>query len=126
MLPSFLLTERQVHDSGFTSALDLGMSINEPIEIILGITHAKEQQSLDLTVWGSEDGQSWGDRPLLAFPQKYYCGTYQMALHPGRKGVRFLQARWNVSRWGHAMKAPVFEFYIMARDLQARSMARTA
>jgi hypothetical protein len=126
MLPSFLLTERQVHDSGFTPSLDLGTLINEPIEIILGITHAKEQQSLDLSVWGSEDGQSWGDRPLLAFPQKYYCGTYQMALHPGRKRVRFLQARWNVTRWGHASKSPVFEFYIMARDVQARSMARTA
>jgi hypothetical protein len=126
MLPSFLLTERQVQDSGFTPALDLGISINEPIEIILGITHAKEQQSLDLSVWGSEDGQSWNDRPLLVFPQKYYCGTYQMALHPGRRRIRFLQARWNVTRWGHASKQPIFEFYIMARDLQARSMARTA
>jgi hypothetical protein len=106
--------------------MDLGTNINEPIEIILGVTHAKEQQSLDLTVWGSEDGQSWGERPLLTFPQKYYCGTYQMALHPGRKRVRFLQARWNISRWGMGSKLPVFEFYIMARDLQARSMARTA
>ena len=52
MLPSFLLTERQVHDSGFTAALDLGTSLNEPIEIILGITHAKEQQALDLPVLG--------------------------------------------------------------------------
>lgn len=125
MLPSFLLSERQVHDSGFTPCLDLGTTISEPIEIILGITHAKEQQSLDLTVWGSEDGQSWGDHPLLVFPQKYYCGTYQMALHPGRR-IRFLQARWTVSRWGYGSKPPVFEFYIMARDLQARSMARTA
>jgi len=126
MLPSFLISERQVQESGFSPATDLVTPINEPIEIILGITHAKEQQSLDLSVWGSEDGQNWGDRPLVAFPQKYYCGTYQMVLHPGRKRVRFLQARWNVSRWGHALKAPVFEFYIMARDLQARAMARTA
>ena len=126
MLPSFLLTERQVHDSGFTPALDLGTPITEPIEIILGITHAKEHQSLDLTIWGSEDGQAWGDRALLAFPQKYYCGTYQMALHPGRKRIKYLQARWNVSRWGQGPKTPVFEFYIIARDLQARSMARTA
>ena len=126
MLPSFLLTERQIHDSGFTPALDLGTTLTDSIEIILGITHAKEQQSLDLTVWGSEDGQDWGDRPLLAFPQKYYCGTYQMALHPGRKRVRYLQARWSVGRWGHGSRSTVFGFYIMARDLQARSMARTA
>jgi hypothetical protein len=126
MLPSFLLNECQVHDSGFSPPTDLGIVIDEPIEIVLGVTHAKERESLDLSVWGSEDGQEWGDRPLLAFPQKYYCGTYQMALHPGRKRVRFLQARWNVSRWGHIQKAPVFAFYVMARDLQARAMARTA
>ena len=126
MLPTFLLTERQVQDSGFTPGLDLGTPINEPIEIILGITHAKEQQGLDLSVWGSEDGQSWGDRPLVVFPQKYYCGTYQMALHPGRRRIKYLQARWNVMRWGHVAKSPMFEFYIMARDIQARSMARTA
>jgi hypothetical protein len=126
MLPSFLLTECQVHDSGFSPAMDLGVVIDEPIEVVLGVTHAKERESLDLSVWGSEDGQSWGERPMLAFPQKYYCGTYQMALHPGGKRVRFLQARWNVGRWGHAQKAPVFAFYIMVRDLQARAMARTA
>jgi hypothetical protein len=126
MLPSFLLSERQIHDSGFTAAVDLGIPIDEPIEIVLGVTHAKEQQSLDLTIWGSEDGQNWSDRPLLAFPQKYYCGTYKMALHPGRRRIRFLQARWNVSRWGHGLKGPIFDFYIMARDLQARSMARSA
>ena len=126
MLPSFLLTERQIHDSGFTSAVDLGTPIDEPIEIILGVTHAKEQESLDLSIWGSEDGQVWGERPLLAFPQKYYCGTYKMALHPGRRRIRFLQARWNVSRWGHGLKGPVFDVYIMARDLQARTMARSA
>ena len=126
MLPTFVLTERQINDSGFTPPLDLGTSINDPIEIILGITHAKEQQSLDLSIWGSEDGQNWGERPLLVFPQKYYCGTYQMPLHPGRNRVRFLQARWNVGRWGHSARSTVFGFYIMARDLQARSMARTA
>ena len=126
MLPSFLLTERQIHDSGFTPAVDLGIPIDEPIEIILGVTHAKEQQSLDLTIWGSEDSQNWGERALLAFPQKYYFGTYKMALHPGRRRIRFLQARWNVSRWGYGLKGPVFDFYIMARDLQARSMARSA
>jgi hypothetical protein len=126
MLPSFLLTERQVNESGFTPALDLGTSLTDPIEIIFGITHAKEQQSLDLSIWGSEDGQNWGERPLLTFPQKYYCGTYQLSLHPSRRHVRFLQARWHVTRWGHSSKATVFGFYIMARDLQARSMARTA
>jgi len=126
MLPTFVLTERQVTDSGFTPALDLGTTITDPIEIILGITQAKEQQSLDLSIWGSEDGQNWGERPLLAFPQKYYCGTYQMPLNPGRRRIRFLQARWNVSRWGHSPRTTVFSFYIMARDLQARSMARTA
>ncbi len=126
MLPSFLISERQVQENGLSPATDIGTPINEPIEIILGITHAKEQQSLDLSVWGSDDGQNWGDRPLVEFPQKYYCGTYQMVLRPLRKRIRYLQARWNVSRLGHSPKPPVFEFYLMARDLQARAMARTA
>ena len=44
MLPSFLLTERQIHDSGFTPGVDLGITVDEPIEIILGVTHARSSK----------------------------------------------------------------------------------
>ena len=75
----------------------------------LTITEQIEQESLDVSVWGSHDGQDFSKKPLLKLPQQFYCGTTKMVLDISlRPEVRFLRARWEVSRWGRVSPTPMF------------------
>ncbi len=121
MLPAFLVTETVVHEEGVGPALELGPSQGNPLLLTLGITRIIEQESLDLSIWGSADGTDWGGKPLLSLPQKFYCGTYQIELdlsaHPE---ISRLRAQWKVSRWGRGAPAPLFEFYLFAQQTANR------
>lgn len=82
----------------------------------LAITQVIEQESLEISIWGSADGSDWGKMPLLKFPQQFYRGTARMALdlaeHPE---TRFLRSRWNLNRWGRGLPKPRFTFGLSAR-----------
>ena len=83
--------------------------------LTLGITRIIEQESLDLTIWGSTSGGSWIQ--IAAFPQKFYCGTYSLLLnlknHPDVKEIR---AQWKNVPVGKRKKdlTPLFGFYLFA------------
>ena len=69
-------------------------------------------------MWGSADGLRW--RPLVAFPQKFYCGTYTVHLDLTLyEDVLYLRAQWKMGRWTrsshHDERAPLFEFYLRGR-----------
>ncbi len=95
MLPEFLLTETTVREAGTGPELALGEQQGGTLVLTLGITRIIEQESIDVSIWGSADGTDWGAKPLAAFPQKFYCGTYQILLdlsdHPD---VKYLRAKW--------------------------------
>lgn len=87
----------------------------------LDITQVIEQESLEISIWGSADGQDWGKRPLLKFPQQFYRGTARMALDlTGRPEVRFLRPRWELNRWGRGVPSPRFIFGLLARAVRAK------
>ncbi|HLG95786.1 MAG TPA: hypothetical protein VKX49_05695 [Bryobacteraceae bacterium] len=77
------------------------------------INHVIENEKLTVAVWGSVDGIEWGDKPLVSFPPKSYCGVYSvflnLAAHPH---VRYLQLRWNMARYGHGSWQPLFGFHV--------------
>ena len=123
----FLLPETVVHEGGTGPAIDVASCPDALILITLGITRIVEQQSLDLTVWGSLDGSEWGTKPLLTFPQKFYCGTYQMLFdlrdHPS---VRTLRVKWQVNQWGKGDSKPAFGIYVVARQTPRYAIASSA
>jgi hypothetical protein len=123
MFPEFLLPETTVREAGSGPEISLGTQQGETLVLTLGITRIVEQESLDVSIWGSADGSDWGARPLVSFPQKFYCGTYQVPIdlsqHPG---VRYVQARWQVNRWGKGDSKPLFGLYLFAHA-EAREMA---
>jgi len=122
----FLLPETVIQEDGAGPELSIESALGRPLRLTLGITRILEQQSLDLSIWGSSDKANWGSQPLLAFPQKFYCGIYQMLLDlAAQPGIRYLQARWKVARWGHSAQKPLFGLYVFA-DETARALARTA
>jgi hypothetical protein len=124
MLPGFLLPETTIREAGNGSELDLGDSRGLVLLLTLGITRIIEQQSLDVAVWGSSDGKDWGVKPLVGFPQKFYCGTYQILLdlapHPD---IRYLRVKWTAQRWGKGDSKPLFGFYVFAQEIKQQVLA---
>src|SRR3954469_18167874 len=127
MLPQFLLPETTVREAGTGPDINLGDTEGGTLILTLGITRIIEQQSIDISIWGSADGAEWGAKPLVSFPQKFYCGTYQMLLdlshHPD---VKHLRAKWQVSRWGRGDPKPLFGFYLFAQDATKHAIAKSA
>jgi hypothetical protein len=119
MLPQFLVPETTVREAGTGPTIGLGDEPGETLTVTLGLTRIIEQESIDVTVWGSADGASWV--LLGSFPQKFYCGTYQLVLdlssHPE---IRSLRAQWQVGRWGKGNPKPLFGVYLFAEEVASR------
>jgi hypothetical protein len=124
MLPEFLLAETTVREAGAGPVISLGAHQGGVLILTLGITRIIEQESLDLSIWGSAGGTDWGAKPLIAFPQKFYCGTYQLLLDlTDRPEVKDIQARWLVNRWGKGDPTPLFDLYVFVRELLPEAVA---
>jgi len=74
MLRNFLLPESIARADGTGPEFELGPNRGKLLVLTLGITRIIEQESLDVSIWGSSDGENWGLRPLGKFPPKFYCG----------------------------------------------------
>jgi hypothetical protein len=83
MLRNFLLPESIVRADGTGPEIDLGPKRGKLLVLTLGITRILEQESLEITVWGSPDGENWGSKPMAKFPPKFYCGLYSILLNLG-------------------------------------------
>jgi hypothetical protein len=127
MLQEFLLPETTVREAGAGSEIDLGGQVGGTLLLTLGITRIIEQQSIDISIWGSADGTDWGAKPVASFPQKFYCGTYQIVLDlTDRPQVRYLRAKWQVNRWGKGDSKPLFTVYLFAQASQPELAAAPA
>src|SRR5215470_11367406 len=110
MFPRFLLPETVSREDGAGVAVTLDQNPGAAL-LTLGIDRVLEQESLDVSVWGSPDGRDW--RPLASFPQKSYCGDYSMELNLGRHpDVRSLRAQWRMGRWADDQARPLFGFHV--------------
>ena len=127
MLPAFLVPETTIDSNGTTDPIDLGESAGHRILLTLGILDIVEQESLDIAIWGSEDGEEWGEKPIRSFPQKFYAGTYQI-LCPldASPEVRYLRVEWKAHRWGVGETTPMFKFYLFAELFAAYAPKKTA
>jgi hypothetical protein len=109
-----------VETPGTSPGFDLGSLAGKQILIVLRITDVIEQESLHVSVWGSTDGKDWGDKALFWFPQEFYCGVKPAALDlRQRPEIKFLQARWEVNRWGRGYPRPAFTFALEIEELAA-------
>lgn len=127
MLPSFLIPETVIREDGEGPAIALGPSQGKLLSLTLGITRIVEQESLDVSVWGSADNVNWDAQPLVSFPQKFYCGASQLLLdlseHPE---VQYLRAKFKAGRWGVGDKKPLFGAYLFVREAEPRAAAQSS
>ena len=114
--------------------LDISETISRTFFCTLTVTDQIEQESLDVSIWGSADGQDFGKRPLLKLPQQFYRGATKMVLDVSlRPEVKFLRARWELNRWGRVAPTPMFavglqleEIPPMSRDTTTKRSVLTA
>src|SRR5579859_2744199 len=113
--------------------VDVPGSHTQVFLVTLAITKIIEQESLDVSIYGSADGATWSAKSIAAFPQEFYAGEFPLLLdlreHPG---VKFVRAHWEMARWGRGTETPMLEFGVsmkevpgdILRDVTAEAKAR--
>jgi hypothetical protein len=121
MIDTFLVSENTVVSAkGDGSTVDVSSAGNRAFLLSLNITEIIEQESLDVSVYGSPDGAAWGPKPLTYFPQKFYRAEHPMLLDlTAHSEVKFLRAHWEVARWGRGTEIPMFKFGVSIREVPA-------
>ncbi len=104
-------------------AADISAAAGKTLLLTLNIRKIVEQESLDVSIWGSPDGATWEPKPLVAFPQKFYAGQHPLLLDlSAKKEVHFLRAHWEVNRWGRGSETPMFQLDLTAREVPAEML----
>ena len=114
--------------------LDISETVSRTFFSTLTVTEQIEQESLDVSIWGSADGQAFGKRPLLKLLQQFYRGTTKMILDLSLPPeIKFLRARWELNPWGRVAPIPMFvtsleleEIPPMPRDTPTKRTALAA
>jgi hypothetical protein len=121
MIDTYLVPENtEVSAKGDGAAVDVGSAANRVFLLSLNITDIVEQESLDVSIYGSTDGAAWGAKPLTYFPQKFYRAEHPMLLDlTAQREVKFLRAHWEVARWGRGTEIPMFKFGVSIREVPA-------
>lgn len=93
-----LFPQGEVHGSGLGRPIDLGDHRGEAVCLTLSIDRISVGERLDVAVWGSSDGDTWGTRPLAVLPHKYYCGAYRYHLDlTMQPSIRYLRVQYQMS-----------------------------
>lgn len=98
-----------LQENGHGGTVDIRASSTRTFFCIMLIRDQIEQESVDVSIWGSADGESWGTQPLLKLPQQFYRGetraVLELTLVPD---VNFIRAAWDLNRWGRVAPLPMF------------------
>ena len=117
----------QVTQNGDGSAVDVSASHTRTFLCRMEIADQVEQESIDVSIFGSEDGQNWPPKPILKLPQRFYRGETRMVLDlTMRPEVKFIRARWELNRWGRVAPLPMFAFGLRLEEVPAMAGAKVA
>lgn len=109
-----------VSAKGDGPAVDVTSISGHVLLATLSITKIIEQESLDVSVYGSSDGSTWSAKPIASFRQEFYTGEYPLLVDlSADASVKFLRAHWEVARWGRGTETPMFEFGVTLREVPA-------
>src|SRR5579863_10413735 len=101
-------------------AVDVSGASQRAFLVTLSIAKIIEQESLDVSIFGSADGATWGAKSVAAFPQKFYVGESPLLLDlSAYSDVKFIRAHWEVARWGRGIETPMFEFGVTLKEIPA-------
>lgn len=126
MLDTALIPEKTVITAkGDSEAVDISGASNRVFLLTLTITDVIEQESIEVSILTSADGQTWSAKSALTFPQKFYREQAPMLLDlSGQTEVKFLRAHWEVNRWGRGTDFIRFEVGLKVREVPAEILAQ--
>ena len=117
----------RVESNGEGQKMDVSGSQTRTFLCTLEITDQIEQESIDVSIWGSEDGEIWGTKPILKLPQQFYKGRTRMVLDLTlRPEVKFIKAKWELNRWGRVAPLPMFVIGLRLAEVPAMPRRRPA
>jgi len=121
MIDTFLVPGKTVVSAkGDGAAVDVSSAGTRVFLLNLDITNIIEQESLDVSIYGSADGTAWGPKPLTIFPQKFYRSQHPLLLDLNQhQEVKSVRAHWEVNRWGRGTETPMFEFSVSLKEVPA-------
>jgi hypothetical protein len=127
MIDAILVAEKtEVSAKGDGPTVDVSGAASRTFLLSLEITKIIEQESLEVSIWGSADGTAWAPKPLVSFPQKFYCEQSPLLLDLNHHAeVKFVRAHWDVGRWGRGTETPLFEFSLTLREVPAQMLQET-
>lgn len=125
MVNDFLIADKTVITAkGDGAPVDIGGAGHRVFLLTLKIGRIVEQQSLDVSIWGSADGTNWGEKALVSFPQKFYSGDHPLLLDlTASLEIKHLRAHWEVNRWGRGSEVPMFETTLLVREVPKEVLA---
>jgi hypothetical protein len=109
-----------LQENGHGDAVDIRASATHTFYCLMQIRDQIEQESVDVSIWGSVDGENWGTHPLLKLPQQFYRGetraVLELMLVPE---VNFIRAGWDLNRWGRVAPLPMFVLGLHLSEIPA-------
>lgn len=125
MLKTALIPEKSIITAkGDGPAVEVSSATNRVFLLTLDISHVIEQESIEVTIFTSIDGEAWSPKPVLSFPQKFYREQTPMLLDlTAHADVKFIRAHWEVNRWGRGTDAVMFEVSLELREVPAEILA---
>lgn len=119
-MSTYLLPENIARQDGTGADVALERSCGKPLLLTLGITRSLEQESLEVSIWGSQDRRSW--TLIETFPQKFYCGNYSLLVDLTRRPeIKHVRAQWKMNRWGRGEPTPLFGFYLLVEEAKLQA-----
>lgn len=113
--PNFRLTS-----DAFGPTFDIAETHTRTFLCSMFITEQVEQESVELSVWGSPDGEAWEPKPLLIMPQRFYKGETRQVLDLSlQPQIRWIRAHWKLTRWGRVSPHPMFVISFTATEIPA-------
>jgi hypothetical protein len=95
--------------NGDGASFDISASATRTFLCVLTVNDQIEQESLDVSIFASADGENWPKNPLLKLPQQFYRGRTKLVLDlTHRPEAKFIRARWELNRWGRGAPLPMF------------------
>jgi hypothetical protein len=98
-----------LRENGHGEIVDIRASATRTFFCTLLVHEQIEQESVDVAIWGSADGENWGTHPILKLPQQFYRGetraVLELTLVPE---INFIRAGWELNRWGRVAPTPMF------------------
>ena len=107
-------------ENAYSDVVDVRSSATRTFLCVMNISDVIEQESVDVSIFGSADGETWGALPILKLPQQFYRGETRAVLDLSLvPEVNFIRAGWELNRWGRGTPLPMFVLGLRLAEIPA-------